>query len=498
MNKHPTNYSTSSSSHDKIHINNNNNNNNNNYNYMKLPPLLLWLFVVTSIFCIFCLYSPTPFLFSSQNYHLPHDETRILIQPEKHSGNFVPHDDETRILIKPDKDSGNFVPHDETRILIKPEKNSGNLVPHDETHILIKPEKISEKHKKCELFRGKWVPNLKKTHYYTSQSCKTIPDSKNCFKNGRNDTDFVNWMWKPNECELPKFNPNKFLEIVGGKKLGFIGDSVARNHMESLLCLLSQAETPTDVYKDSEDRFRTWHFPSSNFTLMIFWSQFLVKYEERMVNNSGTGNFNLHLDKVDEKWASNLPDLDYAIISTAHWFFRKNYLYKHGKLVGCVYCNEPNVPELGVNHALRMSIRGALKHINKCRNCKKGLLTLVRTFSPAHFENGAWNTGGTCNRTSPYTEINAKEKSFELELGELQVKEVERARKEGRRNGKKFQALDVTRVMLMRADGHPGEHWDNKWMQGYNDCVHWCMPGPVDIWNDFLLAVMEKEVGSSQ
>ncbi|KNA25836.1 hypothetical protein SOVF_002900 [Spinacia oleracea] len=255
-----------------------------------------------------------------------------------------------------------------------------------------------------------------------------------------------------------------------------------------------------DVHKDSEDRFRTWHFPSSNFTLMIFWSKFLVKSEERMVNNSGTGSFNLHFDKIDEKWASKLPGLDYVIVSTAHWFFRKNYLYEQGKLIGCVYCDEPNTPELGLNYALRMSIRSALKYINNCKGCKKNMVTLIRTFSPAHFENGAWDTGGGCNRTSPHGEEKGKEiemeKRFELELRELQIEELERARIEDKGEEKrKLRVLDITRAMLMRPDGHPGEFWGNKWMKGYNDCVHWCLPGPVDAWSDFLLAVLQKEVG---
>ena len=89
------------------------------------------------------------------------------------------------------------------------------------------------------MFKGKWVRDENGTQYTTS-SCLTIPESKNCFKNGRNDTDFLNWRWKPYDCELPRFDPIKFLQIVGGKKMAFLGDSVARNHMESLLCLLSQ------------------------------------------------------------------------------------------------------------------------------------------------------------------------------------------------------------------------------------------------------------------
>ncbi|KAJ8426015.1 hypothetical protein Cgig2_017097 [Carnegiea gigantea] len=331
---------------------------------------------------------------------------------------------------------------------------------------------------------------------YTVSGCPTIPESKNCIKNGRKDSDYLNWRWKPQQCELPRFDAHKFLAIVGGKKLGFIGDSVARNHMESLLCLLSQAETPIDVYKDSEDRFRTWHFPASNFTLMILWSKFLVKYEERMVNNSGTGIFNLHLDKVDNKWASKLPGLDYAIISDAHWFSRKNYLYDQDKLIGCVYCNDVNVTDFGLSFSIRMSLRRALKFINESEECK-GMVTFVRTYSPAHFEGGTWNNGGSCNRTSPYGKEKELEKSMDFELMREQVEEVERVRKEGDGKGRMFRLLDVTRAMLMRPDGHPGEYWGNKWMKGYNDCVHWCLPGPIDMWNDLLLVVLEREAAGS-
>jgi len=26
-----------------------------------------------------------------------------------------------------------------------------------------------------------------------------------------------------------------------------------------------------------------------------------------------------------------------------------------------------------------------------------------------------------------------------------------------------------------------------------SDCVHWCMPGPIDTWNEFLIYVMKLE-----
>lgn len=256
-----------------------------------------------------------------------------------------------------------------------------------------------------------------------------------------------------------------------------------------------QEEIPVNVYEDKEDRFRTWHFPFHNFTLMILWSKFLVTGEERLIKGSNSGIFDLHLDMVDKNWAQKLPTIDYAIISDGHWFFRKIYLYQGGALTGCVYCNEPNLTDRGLGYALKMSFRIALAHINACEECE-GMLTFLRTFSPAHFKNGSWDGGGSCNRTSPIAELVEVESSgFCLDLGKIQAEEIERARKiqEKQRGKKIFEVLDVTMAMLMRGDGHPGAYWGNKWMKGYNDCVHWCLPGPIDVWNDFLMAMLRKK-----
>ncbi|OAY29896.1 protein ALTERED XYLOGLUCAN 4-like [Manihot esculenta] len=355
----------------------------------------------------------------------------------------------------------------------------------DEKLLLIKPEKEEEK---CNLYEGRWIPDFEGSQY-TNSSCATIPISKNCFRNGRKDRDFLNWRWKPEKCDLPRFDPKAFLEIVRGKTLAFIGDSVARNHMESLLCLLSQEEVPTDAYKDDEDRNRVWHFPAHDFTLKILWTKFLVVGEERKINDSSSGIFDLYLDKIDENWARSLNNIDYIIISDGHWFFRPIYLHKGSEVVACVYCNEPNVTDKGVSFAVSMALRAALNHINNCKKCKN-IVTLWRTFSPSHFENGFWNTGGSCNRTSPVSEKEIDYGAREWELRNKQVDEVERANK--RRQGKRFEVLDVTRAMLMRPDGHPGDFWGNKWMKGYNDCVHWCLPGPIDLWSDLLLAVLRR------
>ncbi|XP_027358792.1 protein ALTERED XYLOGLUCAN 4-like [Abrus precatorius] len=353
--------------------------------------------------------------------------------------------------------------------------------------------KSQKEQKTCDLFKGHWIPALGgSSSYYTNSSCTTIPDSKNCFMQGRKDTDFLHWKWKPQQCELPRFDPTTFLNIVSGKKMAFIGDSVARNHMDSLLCLLSQEEIPKNIYKDSEERFVKWYFPKHDFTLMMLWSRFLIVGEERMVNGTGSSIFDMHVDKVDEDWAKELPNLDYAIISDGHWFFRLMYLHEAEKLVGCVYCKEPNITDYNIDYPFRLAFRTAFRYINSCKECRK-MLIMLRTFAPAHFENGVWNNGGYCNRTGPMSEGEVDFGRFEWQLRNVQMEEFERARNEGTKEGQRFEVVDVTKAMLMRPDGHPGEHWGNKWMRGFNDCTHWCLPGPIDMWSELLLAVLKRE-----
>ncbi|KAJ6831345.1 protein ALTERED XYLOGLUCAN 4-like [Iris pallida] len=352
----------------------------------------------------------------------------------------------------------------------------------------------------CDLFVGKWVEEPRGSTY-TNVSCATIPDTRNCGKHGK-EQGYVYWKWKPDGCDLPRFDPELFLSIARGKKLAFIGDSLARNQMESLLCLLSQAETPTNIddNKYTSDKSRTWYFPSHDFTLMVRWTEFLVQSEEIMVNGTASNSFNIALDSMNPRWADVLPELDYAILNCGNWFSRKSYVYDAGNLVGCVHCRDgrDNITSLTTSFALRSVLRAALRYVSQCEHCDENLLVVLRTYSASHFEHGQWFTGGYCNRTEPSS---GSEGVLGGEVGEfrkVQLEEFERARgRVGRKKEKKkrrFELLDVTRAIMLRADGHPGEFLDRRWMKGFSDCLHWCLPGPIDMWNDLLLATMKKNV----
>ncbi|KAA8547832.1 hypothetical protein F0562_004261 [Nyssa sinensis] len=311
-------------------------------------------------------------------------------------------------------------------------------------------------------------------------------------KFGRPDTEFMKWRWKPDRCELPVFDPTMFLELVRGKSIAFVGDSVARNHMQSLICLLSRVENPIDVSSAPEPQTRRYEYRNYNFTVAIFWSPYLVRTTKSDPNDS-TRPFNLFLDEFDEEWRTQIEDFNYVIISAGHWFFRPTMFYVNHHLVGCQYCPQSNITHLTKYFSYRRAFRTAFRAINSLENYKG--LTILRTFAPSHFEEGIWNMGGDCVRRRPFTRNETSLDGYNLELYMIQVEELRIAERMGRKRGIKFRLLDVTQAMLLRPDGHPSKygHLPKANVSLYNDCVHWCLPGPIDTWNDFLIQMLQKE-----
>ncbi|XP_038889400.1 protein trichome birefringence-like 19 [Benincasa hispida] len=358
-------------------------------------------------------------------------------------------------------------------------------------------EKLSnyreEEEAECDIFTGEWIPNPN-APYYTSSSCWAIHEHQNCMKYGRPDGGFMQWRWKPDGCELPIFNPSQFLELMRDKSLAFVGDSVGRNQMQSLICLLSRVEYPIDESYTADENFKRWKYKTYNFTMANFWTPHLIK--AAMGDSNGptkTGLFNLYLDEHDQEWTTQIDEFDYIIISGGHWFFRPMVFYENHRIVGCHYCLLPNVTDLGMYYGYRKAFRTAFKAINSLKNFKG--TTILRTFAPSHFENGLWNEGGNCLRTKPFRSNETQLEGHNLELYMIQMEEFRVAEREGRRRGKKFRVLDTTQAMLLRPDGHPSRygHLANENVTLYNDCVHWCLPGPIDAWSDFLLQMLKME-----
>ncbi|KAJ0043663.1 hypothetical protein Pint_18845 [Pistacia integerrima] len=333
------------------------------------------------------------------------------------------------------------------------------------------------KKKSCDIFSGRWIPYPEGPPYYSNESCRSIMDQHNCMKFGRPDKEFMNWRWKPNECELPLFNPAQFLELVRGKSMAFIGDSVA------------YPEDISHKYSLDSNYFKRHFYADYRFTVANFWSPFLVKSSNADNGHSLNGLLNLYLDEADEAWVNEVENFDYVIVSAGQWFFRPLIFYEKRQVIGCHICDINNMTAIAKYYGYRMAFRTAFRTLQSLKNYKG--TTFLRTFSPAHFENGDWDKGGNCVRKRPFTSQEMKLNGDTMEFYSTQVEELRAAEKQGRL---KFRLLDTTEIMLLRPDGHPNKYGQSPHKNvTVNDCVHWCLPGPIDAWNEFLLYVMKTE-----
>ncbi|CAL5188926.1 unnamed protein product [Lathyrus oleraceus] len=351
--------------------------------------------------------------------------------------------------------------------------------------------------KSCDYSNGDWVSDMREPLYNVT-TCDTIKETEKCTTNGRPDLGYLYWRWKPNECNLPRFEPNTFLKLIQNKHIAFVGDSLARNQLESLLCMLSTTSTPYLVYQNGEDKkFRRWHFPSHNVNFSLYWSPFLVHGVER--SNEGQYYNTMFLDLVNERWARDIDLLDMIVISTGRWFLLPSIYYENGVVIGSLNCPEFNHTQMDFYVPLRKALRTTLNSIIERKVAKgNGIDVIVKTFSPDHFE-GDWNKGGGCSKTKPYRKEEKVVGGMEGEIRRIEIEEVENAKVKAKQfGGIRFEIMDVTKLALLRPDGHPGPYINHfpfangvqKYVQ--KDCLHWCLPGPIDTWNEIFLEVMKK------
>ncbi|KAI5437073.1 xyloglucan O-acetyltransferase 1 [Lathyrus oleraceus] len=373
------------------------------------------------------------------------------------------------------------------------EHHYANVSPPPPSHSVNDIHKVDDP--SCDYFNGKWIHD-KTGPLYNGTTCVTIKESHNCITHGRPDSNYLYYRWKPTQCNLPRFEPNTFLQLSKNKHISFVGDSIARNQFDSLLCMLSSLSKPRPVHHKGS---RWWHFESHNATLSVYWSPFLVQGNER--SKLGSSLNTIHLDRVNGKWEKDMDGMDLILLSFGNWFNVPSVYYENGSVLGCLNCSGYglNHTEVGFYVPLRKALRASLNRIIERRVGKKNEIgVIVRTFSPSHFD-GDWDKAGTCSKKEPYENGEKEIGEMESEIRRIEIEEVENAKVKAKEfEGVRFEVLDVTELASLRPDGHPGAYMNPFPFENgvpervQNDCVHWCLPGAIDTWNEILLEMMRK------
>ncbi|XP_023539740.1 protein trichome birefringence-like 36 [Cucurbita pepo subsp. pepo] len=338
----------------------------------------------------------------------------------------------------------------------------------DEVHIV---QSGGDSQRRCDFSEGKWI--FDQSYPLYDSSCPYLSSAVTCQRNGRPDSDYEKWKWKPRSCSIPRFDALNFLGKMRRKRIMLVGDSIMRNQWESLVCLV-QGVVPTGrkrvTYNGPSMAFHAMDFKTS---IEFSWAPLLVE-----LNKGAENKRVLHLDRIEEN-AKYWTGVDVLVFDSAHWWTHSQQwsswdYYMEGQNM-YKYLNPMVAYEKGLTTWA--------KWVDLNLNPEKTRV-IFRSMSPRHNRDNGWKC---YNQRQPLAYF-----SHQHVPGQLRVLQ-------GVLRRMRFPVYlqDITEMSALRRDGHPSVYRNGLGQEGKqhqeglsSDCSHWCLPGVPDIWNEMLSVLL--------
>ncbi|KAL8512211.1 hypothetical protein ACS0TY_018608 [Phlomoides rotata] len=346
----------------------------------------------------------------------------------------------------------------------------------------------------CDVFEGKWVWENESRPLYREESCEFLVKQTSCLRNGRRDSLYQNWRWQPHACNLPRFDGVKMMEMLRDKRLMFVGDSVQRGMFESMVCLV-QSGIPHDVVKTSLQRIpprKVFKVEEFNASIEYYWAPFIIESISDHATNHTVRKRMVRLDSV-AKHSKEWEGADILVFESYVW-----WMYK--PTINATYRSFDNIKEYNVTTAYRLAMETWANWVASSINPLTQKIFFTTT-SPTHLWSWEWNPGtdGNCfNETHP---IEGPYWGTGSNLDIMRIVEDVIARLHVKVN-----VLNITQLSEYRKDGHASVFGERKGKlltkeqrsdpKNYADCIHWCLPGVPDTWNEILYAILLQDYRS--
>lgn len=261
----------------------------------------------------------------------------------------------------------------------------------------------------------------------------------------------------------------------------------------SLFCTLKRVSGDVKKWRPA-GADRGFTFLKYNLTISYHRTNLLARYGRWSANANGgvleslgyKEGYRVDVDVPEGTWAEAPSFHDILIFNTGHWWWAPSKFDPVKSPMLFFEKGNPVVPPVPPDSGLDMVLKHMISYVDK--RMRPSMTVFMRTQSPRHFEGGDWDQGGSCQRSQPLSPQEVEE-LFSLENNGTNV-EVRLVNQHLYRaiEGTRFHILDISHMSEFRADAHPSTAGGKK----HDDCMHWCLPGLTDTWNDLFVAYLSS------
>ncbi|XP_077210230.1 trichome birefringence-like protein (DUF828) isoform X2 [Tasmannia lanceolata] len=339
----------------------------------------------------------------------------------------------------------------------------------------------------CDLFDGKWVLDGGTRPLYEEESCPYLTQQVTCGTNGRPDSLYQNWRWEPHACKLPRFDAVKLLEILRGKRLMFIGDSIQRTQWQSMVCLIQSVIPPGKKSMHRNPPMKIFRAEEFNASIEFYWAPFIVESNSDHFKKHSVLKRLVKLDSIS-KHSRRWEGVDIMVFESYVW-----WMYK--PIINATIGSLDNVKEYDVTNAYELALKTWANWIESNINPHTQKIFFM-SLSPTHLWSWEWKAGSNENcfnesypiQDPSYWGTGSSRDMMGIVRDTLQDLAIN------------VTLLNITQLSEFRKDGHTSVYTERRGKlltseqrsdpNSYADCIHWCLPGVPDTWNEILYAYL--------
>ncbi|PUZ43371.1 hypothetical protein GQ55_8G003700 [Panicum hallii var. hallii] len=353
------------------------------------------------------------------------------------------------------------------------------------------------------------------------KECTFLTKQVTCLANGRPDDTWQYWKWQPNHCSLPtRFDARRFMETMRGKRLMFVGDSLNRNQWESLVCLVQPILSKGRKKIVKRGSLTIFHAKEYRATLEFYWAPFLVESNSDNPKIHSIEHRIIRPERI-EGHAKYWKDVDYLVFNTYIWWMNtadmkvrrpnSRYWSQHDEVprieaYGRVFKTWSEWLNNNIDPArtsvffmtispLHIRIFYSSRSLHTCISHVSATMRLISCY----LNQGSMAYLNSIEVLYYWLQLNFIGQLYhqptldlyhDMRMFDLVVKVASSMEKVP------VTVINITRMSDYRKDAHtslysirqgklltPKQKADP---EKFADCIHWCLPGVPDVWNQIL------------